>query len=104
MAFTVTPTSGEAPYLYEAEVINRDGIDLGLYTVEYRFVTSVGSCPASALSGTNSPGNALALLNVGSFVSQSSVAAGSCRGSVFLVRRLSDNAIISQMSVNIDNV
>ena len=104
MAFTVTPTSGTAPYLYEAEIANRIGFDLGLYITEYRFLEAVGSCPANAVVGPNSTGNAFALLNTGSFTSQSPVPAGSCRSSVFLVRRISDGTIVSQMSVDINNV
>lgn len=104
MAFNVTPTSGTAPYTYTAEFVNRLGFDLGLYVTEFRSVTLIGSCPTDALSGPNVPGTADNLLNSGVHIAQTSVPAGECRRTVYLVRRLSDNEIVSQMSVNIDNV
>lgn len=104
MAFQVTPTSGAGPFTYTAQLANTLGLDVGLYVAEVRALTSVGACPSDVLSAPNNENFANALVNNGTNVSSIEVPSGSCRRTTFLLRRLSDNEIVSQLSVNIDNV
>lgn len=104
MAFDVTPTSGAGPYTFTASYVDTLGIELGLYVTEFRSTTAAGLCPGPESSGTNSPASALDLLNTGTVVLTSSVPAGSCRRFVNLVRRVSDNVIVSEMDVYVDNI
>lgn len=67
-------------------------------------MSAVGSCPADVSSATNNQTFADALVNEGVNISESNVPAGSCRRTMFLIRQLSDNAIVSQKTVDIDNI
>lgn len=98
------PTSGDSPYTYTAEVDNKLGIDLGLYRAEIRGMSATGACPVDVSGATNNQAFADALVYDGVNISTTNVPTGSCRRTVFLIRRLSDNAIVSQMSVDINNV
>lgn len=104
MAFSVTPTAGTAPYTFTAEYANKLGFELGLYITEFRTETGIGSCPAPELIGANSATSAQTLLQTGTVVTTVSVPVGSCRNYINLVRRVSDNEIVSSMNIYIDNL
>lgn len=104
MAFTVTPASGSAPYLFEASFDNPGSFGYG-YTAVLRFSSPVvGSCPPPANATNVVAGAGESLVNTGSYLrTTGSVPADNCN-----VYRLdvvdSDNIVVSQMSVNINNV
>lgn len=104
MAFDVTPTSGAGPYTFTASYADRLGIDLGLYAVMFTSSSSVGSCPTGGIGGSPDLVTASALYNTGTAVTIADVPSGSCRRYSTYIRRLSDNAIVSQMSAFVDNV
>lgn len=105
MAFTVTPTSGAAPYVFEAEFSNRIGLDQGFYSLHFYATSGVGTCPAPTTSGTDQQNVVQALLNVGTYTqSGNSVPAGSCRVHNLVIREIATNNIVSSSSLSIDNV
>lgn len=105
MAFDVTPTSGESPYLFTATFLNKDTFNTGLYVLEFRSATSASACPASAISGNSNPAVAAALLNNGSYEAVGAdVPAASCRTYGLYIRLVSDNSIVSSSLVNVNNI
>lgn len=105
MAFTVTPTSGSAPYLFEAEILNSVAIDLGVYSAHFYGSTDIGSCPSPTTSGTDQQNIAQALVNVGSYQQVgNSVPAGSCRVHNLVIREIATGNIVASSSLSIDNV
>lgn len=105
MAFTVTPTSGAAPYLFEADFLNKDTFNTGLYVLEFRTSTSASQCPTSALEGNLNATAAIRILNDGVYTSSGmDVPSGVCRAYGLYVRLVSDNSVVSSSVVNIDNL
>lgn len=105
MAFDVTPTSGASPYEFTASFLNKDTFATGLYVLEYRTATSVGNCPASAMTGTSNPAAANQLLATGSYTAiGGDVPAGSCRTYGLYIRLASDNSVVSSSLVNVNNI
>lgn len=104
MAFDVTPTDGAGPYVLSAQYLNPQNFDLGLYVVELFSASEVGACPVPSTLGTSNSSLANGLLLSGSASHASPVPPGSCRQYVNLIRRVSDNEIVSQMEVYVDNV
>ena len=104
MAFTVTPTSGSAPYLFEAEFDGVGSFGHG-YRAELRFsAPTAGSCPPAANATNPVTGAGAELVNTGSYLrTTGSVPAGNCN--VYRLVVLDDtNTIISSSMVNIDNL
>ena len=105
MAFAVTPTSGEGPFTYTASFANKLGFDLGLYSLEFRGGSAVGSCPASGISGTNVVAAVNSLLETGSWLSSGTVIPpGSCRTTSLIIRLVADGSIIEESLAQINNV
>lgn len=103
MAFTVTPTSGEAPYVLSADIDNLINID----GVHYRgFIgsgTAVGSCPAAGFT-TLPRVEREEFFESGSVTLTDSVPPGSCRTFTLRIIRVSDEEEIAVSHINVDNV
>lgn len=105
MAFTVTPTSGSAPYLFEAEILNSVGIDWGLYNAHLYADVATGSCPAPRVAGTDQQAAAMSLVNTGEYLLPgNSVPSGDCRVYNLVIRDTMTGDIIDSSDVSIDNV
>ena len=105
MAFAVTPTSGPSPYILTADIAAKVGINGGYYTASVSSSVAVGSCPAQGVSVPLSASAVETLLNVGSVNSGvGTIPAGSCRTFTLYIRRVSDNVVITESSVSVDNV
>lgn len=105
MAFTVTPTSGDAPYILNADISNKLGFELGLYSLELRNATNAGSCPAPIYSGGMLTPQAVELLTLGTTtITTPSVPTGSCRIYTLLVRNIVTGSRVSEKTVSINNV
>lgn len=104
MAFTVTPTSGSAPYVLSATFGNKDSIDNVDYALELRTSVLVGSCFVGVATGNPIAGAASSLLNTGVSSVTGSVPAGSCRTYSLIIRDLSNNSILASQNVNVNNV
>lgn len=103
MAFEVTPTSGEAPYLFTAIIDNASLIDGVLYTATVMYSTSPNSCP---LEGNSTPWNAGQindLINGNGTTVNTSVNPGICRTWTLNVFRVSDSTVVASSSVSVDN-
>ena len=105
MAFTVTPTSGEPPYTFTADINSKMNIDNVHYALEFRTSTSTTSCPVGVQSGSNQLPPVNALLNTGTFIQNGgAVPVGSCKAHSLIIVDLSDNSVIDYMNVDIDNI
>lgn len=106
MAFTVTPTSGAVPYLFEAVFSNKASIIAGNYSVHfYSSVNTVGSCPSPPVAGTDQQNVVNSLLNTGSYtLASNGVPEGNCRVFNLVIREVSSGNIVDSSSVSIDNV
>lgn len=105
MAFDVTPTSGQPPFVFTADFSARYGLDAGYYFLQFYINTEVGFCPNGDPLGTTHPANALALLETGIYTqSAGPIPSGSCRTSTLVIREVGTNNIVSQAIANIDNV
>lgn len=103
MAFTVTPTAGDAPYVLNATFDNIASIDFINYSLELRSSSQVGSCFMDVSEGPDTPSISQSLLASGSATLLNSVPAGSCSTRSLIIRDLSTNAIIESQNVYIDN-
>ena len=104
MAFTVTPTSGEAPYILAVELADDEFLDGVHYMATVAHTTSSGSCP---LKGTVSKFSAVAVngfITNGTYEAMGDVPPGSCRTYTMEIIRLKDNAVIASSNVYVDNV
>ena len=101
MALTVTPTSGERPFLLEAEVSNSDGINNVNYSAELLSSVLVGAC--SSTGDTVIPGAGFQLATTGQFLSNSNTQNGSCRTYQLVIRNIATNAVVASQTVNVDN-
>lgn len=105
MAFTVTPTSGAGPYLYEAEFANKENINGSLYTIHFYSATTEGSCPSPRFSGVDQTNIAQALVNDGTYLqSGSNVASGSCRVVNLVIRTANTGDVVVNSTVSINNL
>ena len=105
MAFTVTPTSGASPYIIQANIDQSylvNGVD---YSAAIMSSVGVGSCPTL---GTTSPMPDSLLMQVVTGIAVNSgwstVPSGSCRTWTLTITNNSDNSIIAQSSVSVNNV
>lgn len=103
MAFSVTPTSGDAPYTFTAQISDAVNIDGGRYTLLFQSTTAVGSCPPLG-SSTNVPGGVDALLATGQSTDTVDVPAGSCRTYTLRIRDNELGTYISSENVQVSNV
>mgnify|MGYP001143772445 CR=1 FL=1 len=104
MAFSVTPTSGVAPYQFNVEIDNVGEIDNVSFVAEFRQAGQTCSCPISGMSGTNISSAANALVSNGVYASGTSVSSGQCRAYTFFIKRLADDVIVSESTVFVSNV
>lgn len=105
MAFTITPTSGTAPFLLEASFSAKESFSSGLYSLETIALTAVGSCPSPPVSGSNISAISAGLLADGQYIiATASIPAGSCRVYNLVIREVSTGIIISQAPATINNV
>ena len=104
MAFSVTPTSGTAPYTLTATFAETLGFDTGDYLLRVYSQTLVGSCPSTAYpGGSQSVPIATSLLATGSAESSTSVPDGSCR--VFTAGVFTNaGELVSESSITVSNL
>lgn len=105
MAFTVTPTSGDGPYVLAANITDSDLIDNVNYQATIRHTSLVGSCPPPYT------GNVLSAVNTARIVAGESVEltatnvpAGSCRTFSIEITRVSDSLVIDSSFTAVDNL
>ena len=103
MAFTVTPTSGVAPYVLYLELSDKVGIDQGFYYATFKSSPSANPCPLIDTGNQNSQ-IASQLIDTGSAVVTGTVEPGLCRTYTFAIRDSATNAIISQQAVSVSNI
>lgn len=105
MAFTVTPTSGPAPYLFEADVLNQSPIAWDFFSAHFYTVTGAGSCPAPSSSGTDNQIAAQGLVNNGVYApSGGTIPSGSCGVFNLVIRDIASGDVVDSSFVAIDNV
>lgn len=105
MAFTVTPTSGAAPYTFTANVEGSDLIDGVNYSATVLSTRATGSCPVEGIGNPWTPNLMASLLNSESIVSDyGTVASGDCRTTTLLIKRLHDNEVVASANTVIDNL
>lgn len=104
MAFTVTPTSGSAPYVFTAEFSAKESLFSDLYVLEVRPRTSAGSCPGPATSGSRSSGAEQSILLYDNYTVLTSVPAGSCLGTTIVIREIASDTIVSQATAQVSNL
>ena len=102
--FVSNKYSGSAPYVYSIGIDNKSLVNGVDYRLECRSVTSSSGCPLPATTGARYGSMENALMTTGSFTESSSVNPGSCRSVTALIKRLSDDAIISIQSFHINNI
>lgn len=102
MAFTVTPTSGSAPYLLEANVSNSVGINNVDYSAELLSSVLTGSCPTSG--ATPIPGAGIVLATSGQYTANTNTTVGSCRVFQLVIRNVATNAVVASQTVNVNNL
>ena len=105
MAFNVTPTSGDSPYVVAATVSDSVLIDGVNFYADVRTSISENICP---LNGSSSPWSAFNvdnLINGGNVTtSYPNVPAGSCRAITLRILRVSDDYVVDIATVYVDNV
>ncbi len=105
MAFSVTPTSGNAPYVFTANISNKANLMPGYYSLEFRGVGAVGSCPSDGIPGNNIPLAVEQIMATNSYTQVSpNVMPGACRVSTLIIRDLKTNSIVSQSTVQVSNL
>lgn len=77
----------------------------GFYSLEFRSVGLVGSCPASGITGPNIPSAVAAIMASDSYTQLSpQVISGSCVTTTLIVRNVQTGSIVSQSSVQVSNL
>lgn len=104
VAFTVTPTSGNAPYLLTAVFDRGDSfVDPG-YALEARATTRPGSCLLGLSQSANVPAMVTALLDTGEFSMLTDVPANQCRTISLIVRNTITGDVLDSKNVYINNI
>lgn len=103
MAFTVTPTSGDAPYVYTADFTGKDVIDGVSFSLEARTTVLVNECFLGMSDGVNSQTIVDNILNTGSHTSMTSVGAGFCRTVSLIIRNMNTGMVVDYKNITIDN-
>lgn len=105
MAFTVTPTSGDAPYSLSATVDNSVNVDGVNYVASVTTEHAMGSCPLSGAGTPLTPTIVNSLINGETVVSGApTVTAGRCRTYTLAITRLSDNVVVDSADAFVDNI
>lgn len=105
MAFDVTPTSGEAPYLLTATIANAVNVDGVRYSMSVRSLVEEGSCPAFGNMSPLSQGDLDTLLAGGAVTTPyPTVPDGSCRAITLRLTRLSDGVGIQTETITVNNL
>lgn len=102
--FDVTPTSGAAPYIFTTGLNDRYGLDVGLYSLRFYEESAVGSCPPPGTTGQARGSVASNLLNNGTATIGQTVPSGNCVTYTLVIIEGATNNIVSQASVNVDNI
>lgn len=102
MELTVTPSSGDGPYILSADIFNKSVIDGVRYDLLAYSQSAVGECPIP----TSSPNTIVrdSLLYQGFFSRNQSVPVGSCNVYKVDIVDLATSDIVSTQSVSIDNL
>ena len=103
MAFDITPTSGDAPYLLSASFENSVSFGHG-YELIVRRSGTMGSCNTVVTTGPLEPVIADALLSAGQYSIPDTVAAGRCDVYKIYIRNTSTGDIIDPMIATINNL
>lgn len=104
MAFTVSPTSGAAPYVLTADISDKESLFWDRYALELRTRSSSGSCATPIM--TSPPNNVIgaALLESGTSTLVADVPIGSCQVFSLVIRDLETDLIISQEVAQVSNL
>ena len=103
MAFDVTPTSGEGPYFFTADVSDKIMYDAGYYVEFWYTAPSSVSCPLPATVSNRVATAPAPLMSTGVYRRNVAVPAGSC---ITYVLRLFSPAgdQLDEQSVSISNI
>lgn len=105
MAFTVSPTSGAAPYTLSATVsdfVNVNGVD---YVASVEGSSGVGSCPAMGVGSPLDPALVESLISGNSVeLVIGTIPTGSCRTYTLRITRVSDGVVIASSNVSVNNL
>lgn len=105
MALTVTPTSGDAPYILSADIAGSEYVDGVHYTATLRTATAVGECPFSTAGSTMPQSIVTELLNEGSVsLGIATVPQGSCQVIALRIIEVGSESLASIERVSIDNI
>lgn len=104
MAFDVTPTSGEAPYTFTANVENATLIDGVLYSASVMYSTSSESCPLVGNSTAWSSEQVNNLIFGDSRILNQNVNPNTCRTFTLEILRVSDSTVVASSNVSISNL
>lgn len=103
MAFDVTPTSGDGPYTFTAEFLNKNAFDFGYLLRFSESEPAVGACPPPASATLVIPSTAANLLENGVATRSANVPAGECRTYKIEVRDAS-GAVLDMQFVSVSNI
>ena len=103
MAFNVTPTSGDGPYTFTAEFLNKDAFNFGYQLRFSESEPAVGACPPPASASLVIPSIATGLLANGTANRASVIPDGECRTFKIEVRGLS-NEVLDMQYVSVSNI
>lgn len=104
MAFSVTPSSGAAPYTLTASFTNSKSVTGSTYIGELRGSSSSTGCPAAGTGMVNDVVGVAELLANGVYVSPvPSIGENSCRTFTFYIKD-ANGVVVSQASANVNNL
>lgn len=104
MAFSVTPTSGNQPYVLNATFNSKIAFSTGLYSLNVYKSVGTGGCPLPSVTVESMPAIADALLANGTFTATDSVLTGYCRVYNLVIRAVATGDILGQSNVSVNNV
>lgn len=104
MALSVTPPSGDAPYVFDFDIVDKYLLGTGVYSAEVRMSTGVGSCPTVTRSSNIAPGGQSAVLTGNTYTVNTTVPDGSCMSLAIFIIRLSDDVVLSQQQASVSNI
>lgn len=104
MSFTVTPSSGAAPYTFDNVIDNRNMLDDVNYSATATLMQSSGSCNAPDVNGTVYSGLVPRLYTGNSYTAGTSVPSGRCQVVGIFIIRLSDGVVVSEAYASISNL
>lgn len=103
-SLSFSPASGTSPYLLKAEFINKHLIDDVEYRLECRLATQAGSCIVNTFPGSVNTTITNQIKASGIFNYSTTVPDGSCTAVTARIVRISDSAVISQMTAHVNNI